>query len=622
MMKKITRDDNLACSADLAAQNVQRLAELFPEAVVEGRVDLDVLRQLLGEHLELPGERFGLSWKGKAAARQLALQPSTGTLRPYPEESVDWDKTQNVFIEGDNLEVLKLLQKSYQGQVKVVFIDPPYNTGGDFVYPDDFRDGVDRYLRITGQKEDDGLTSTSNVESSGRFHTNWLNMMLPRLKLARELLRDDGSIFITIDDNEVAHLIELLDEVFGEENRIAIFAWQKKYAVSNNSKGVASTRDHVVAYAKSDRFVCGLLPRDEESRARYINYDNDPRGPWKPVDYWNQASPEDRPNLVYPIVNPNTGVTVFPDKKAWKFSREVHEEHVREGRIWWGTDGTNSVPALKLFLADVRDGLLPHDWWPHEKVGHTDEAKKELNQLFDGNSPFDTPKPLRLLTRIFQVGNLQSGELVMDFFAGSGTTGHAAMAFAVGASPGPRFILAQLPEATSRKDYPTISAITKERLRRAGKKLRAENPMFAGDLQPDDLERQIELAIEHVKPGRSEADLLTELLLKLGLELTVPVDTHTIAGHTVYAVGGGALLACLSPQIPRADVEGLAAGLVALHQKLKPASVEPEGASARPKPAREATTVIFRDAAFADDVAKVNLSAILEQHGLHNLRSL
>lgn len=622
-MQKLTAEDMDTKSPDLVAENIEQLKVLFPEAFTEGKVDFEVLKQLLGGAVDEREEKYGLNWHGKRRARQIALTPSTGTLRPCPEDSVDWDTTRNLMIEGDNLEVLKLLQKSYAGKVKFIYIDQPYNTGKDFIYPDDYRDNIKNYLELTGQVEG-GQKISTNTEASGRFHTNWLNMMYPRLKLARNLLREDGVIFISIDDNEVAHLLAVLNEIFGEENHAATIAWQKKYAVSNNSKGIASMKDYLVMFARSEQFKSGLFPRDEESKARYVNPDNDPRGPWKPVDYWNQVSPEDRPNLVYPITNPNTGRTIVPDKKAWKFSKDVHDAHVRESRIWWGVDGTNTVPALKRFLSDVRDGLIPYDWWPFDEAGHTDEAKKELDTLFESNAPFDTPKPIRLLTRMFQVGNVRSGDIVMDFFAGSGTTGHAVLDLNATDGGDRRFILVQLPEPTERKDYPTIADITKERLRRAGKKIREENPMFAGDLgfrvfklassniqawEPDreNLAQTLEASVEHLKTDRTEADILFELLLKRGIDLCTPIEQKIIAGKTVHSIGAGTLLVCLAPQITREEIEPLALGMVEWHKALAPAGE---------------STVIFRDSAFPDDVAKTNLTAILQQHGLENVRSL
>ncbi|OMG56891.1 site-specific DNA-methyltransferase [Azonexus hydrophilus] len=627
-MKKIEANSPEAQSADIMADNLAQLRALFPELITEGTsgpaINVDVLKALVGDQIVTDAdEKYGLNWHGKKKARQIALTPSIGTLRPCPDESVDWETTQNLMIEGDNLEVLKLLQKSYAGKVKLIYIDPPYNTGNDFVYPDNFQDNIKNYLELTRQTEG-GTKITSNTEASGRFHTDWLNMMYPRLKAARNLLREDGVIFITIDDGEASTLRFLCDEIFGEENFRACASWQKKYAVSNNFKGIASIRDYVLIYSKSESFDNGLLPRDDDSLARYQNPDNDPRGPWKPVDYWNMASVEDRPNLVYPIRNPNTGLEINPDRKAWKFSKETHDKHESEGRIWWGLQGTNAVPALKLFLADVRDGLIPHNWWPHVDVGHTDEAKKALDRLFDGVAPFDTPKPLRLLTRIFQVGALGSDDLVLDFFAGSGTTGQAVYEANKKDGGNRRFILVQIPERTNNENYPTISRITAERLRRAGKAIKFEHPMFTGDVgfrvfqldtsnirawnpKVGDMKAALFDHLEHLESNRSSDDILYEILLKLGLDLCVPIEKREIVGKQVNSVGAGVLMACLVENIKAAEVEALALGIVAWREE--------QGTVGD-------TTAVFRDSAFENDVAKSNLAAILEQHGIKQVRSL
>lgn len=627
-MQKIEAQSPEAQSANILADNIAKLRAMFPDLVTEtngvAAINVDVLKALVGDATAYDGdEKYGLNWHGKRKARQIALTPSTGTLRPCPEESVDWETTQNLMIEGDNLEVLKLLQKSYAGKVKLIYIDPPYNTGNDFVYPDNFQDGINNYLEITKQVEG-GKKIGSNTEASGRFHTDWLNMIYPRLKAARNLLRDDGVIFITIDDGESATLRFVCDEIFGEENFRACVSWQKKYAVSNNFKGIASIRDYVLIYSKSELFDNGLLPRDEESRARYQNPDGDPRGPWKPVDYWNMASVEDRPNLVYPIKNPNTGIDINPDRKAWKFSKETHDKHEAEGRIWWGAQGTNAVPALKLFLSEVRDGLIPHNWWPHTEVGHTDEAKKALDRLFDGVAPFDTPKPLRLLNRIFQVGALGGDDIVLDFFAGSGTTGQAVYESNKNDGGNRRFILVQIPEPTGNENYPTISSITAERLRRTGKALKNDDPMFAGDLgfrifkldtsnirawnpSANDLKASLFEHLEHLEPGRSSDDILYEILLKLGLDLCVPIEVREIAGKQVSSVGAGVLMACLDESIKASEAEALALGMAAWREE--------QGTVGD-------TTAVFRDSAFENDIAKSNLAAILEQHGIKQVRSL
>ena len=565
-------------SHNIAAERVAELLRLFPEIRTEaGKLDFERLRLALGESVDVGKERYGMNWPGKADCFKTIQTPSVATLRPCPKESVNWDTTENLIIEGDNLEVLKLLQKSYLGKVKMIYIDPPYNTGNDFIYPDNYSESLQTYLEYTGQVDSEGRKFGTNTDAEGRFHSKWMNMMYPRLYLARNLLRDDGAIFITIDDNEFVNLRRLCDEVFGEENFVAAISWQKKYAVSNNYRGVASIRDFVLIYAKSSSFQNGLLPRTEESAARYQNPDGDPRGPWKPVDYWNVASPEERPNLVYPITNPTTGKQVFPDKKAWKYSKDVHEQHVAENRIWWGVEGTNSVPAVKLFLSEVRQGLIPHNWWPYEEAGHTDEAKKELDKLFDGNAPFDTPKPVRLISRVCQVAGLAPGDIALDFFAGSGTTGQAVMAMNAEDGGGRRFILVQLPEPTGRKDHPTIADICKARMRAVIQRLTDEDDgkldmregaqidrgfrvyklaesnftEWDAQVEPDAeaLRKQMELHIEHIRDGRTADDILYELLLKSGFPLTTPVEKKTLTGKTVHSVAGGVLLICLEQEL-------------------------------------------------------------------------
>lgn len=357
-------------SHDMVEEKRQELLRLFPEIHTEGgKLDFDRLKLALGEMVDVGKERYSMNWPGKADCFKAIQTPSLGTLLPCPEESINFDLTANLIIEGDSLEVLKLLQKSFLGKVKMIYIDPPYNTGNDFIYPDNYTESLQTYLEYTGQADSEGKRFGTNTEADGRFHSKWLNMMYPRLYLARNLLREDGVIFMTIDDTEESNLRKVCDEVFGEENFVANVAWQKKYAVSNNYKSVASVRDFVLIYAKSGAFQNGLLPRSEEARERYQNPDNDMRGPWKPVDYWNVASPEDRPNLVYPITNPHTGKVILPEKKAWKYSKDVHERHVKENRIWWGSDGSNSVPALKLFLSESTGWpypaqlvALPRNW--------------------------------------------------------------------------------------------------------------------------------------------------------------------------------------------------------------------------------------------------------------------
>jgi adenine-specific DNA-methyltransferase len=624
-MKRLTAEDAETKTPDVVAENIEQLKTIFPEAFTEEKVDFEVLKQLLGGVVEEGEEKYGLNWHGKRRARQLALTPSTGTLRPCPEESVDWETTRNLMIEGDNLEVLKLLQKSYGGEkkVKLIYIDPPYNTGKDFVYPDDFRDNIKNYLELTGQVDGGGRKVSSNTEASGRFHTDWLNMMYPRLRLARTLLRDDGVIFISIDDGEHENLIRLCNEIFGEENFIANIVWQKKYAVSNDDPGIAPMHDFIVCYRKSEAFCRNLLPRTEKQTDRYTNLDNDPRGVWSSDNYISNKSKDERPTLWYPIKHPKTGEDVWPDEDAvWRYSKDKHLQIENENRLYWGPNQSYKRPRIKRFLSEVQEGVVPSTWWPFQEVGHNDEAQKETAILI-GPKVFTTPKPLRMIRRILEIG-CGKDEIVLDFFAGSGVVGQAVMSANMSDAGNRRFILVQLQEPTGREDFHNISEITKERLRRAGKKIREENPMFAGDLgfrvfklassnirawEPnrDDLPTTLHDSIEHLKTDRTEQDILFELLLKLGLDLTIPIEQKSIAGKAVHNIGAGTLLVCLAEQIAAAEVEPLALGIAAWHKELAPAGE---------------TTVVFRDSAFADDVAKTNLTAILQQHGLENVRSL
>ncbi len=611
------------------AENIEHLKALFPEAFTEGKIDFDVLKQLLCGAVEEREEKYGLNWHGKRQARQLALTPSTGTLRPCPEESVDWDMTQNQMIEGDNLEVLKLLQKSYAGKVKLIYIDPPYNTGKDFVYPDDYRDNIQNYLELTGQTDGEKRKLSSNTDASGRFHTDWLNMMYPRLKLARNLLREDGAIFVSIADHEVHNLRLAMDDIFGEENFVATVIWQKVYSPKNTARHFSEDHDYIVVYAKSgETWVPRLLPRTEEMEARYANLDNDERGPWKPGDlsarnFYGEGT--------YAVTCPSgRAISGPPTGRYWVISKGRFEELDRNGRIWWGEDG-NNMPALKRFLSEVQDGRVPQTLWRYDEVGHTQEAKKELLALMRSPTSdivFDTPKPTRLVRRMLQIATSQSeNDIVLDFFAGTGSTMDAVFRQNAEDQGNRRCILVQLPEPLTQDagSCPaTIADLTKNRLRQAGEEVRSNSPMFAGDLgfrvfelgtsnirawEPDgdDLEGTLLDSIDHIKPDRSQDDILYELLLKLGLDLCVPIETQTIAGKAVRSIGAGTLIACLDEHIAREDVNPLALGIAEWHKQL-----EPTGDA----------TVIFRDSAFENDVAKTNMAAILEQNGLGNVRSL
>jgi len=413
---------------DLTQENIDKIAELFPDVVTEAigddgelrrAIDFDALRSdLADEVVDGPRERYQFTWPGKAAAKLEARTPCDKAFRPCIEESKDWDTTQNLYIEGDNLDALKLLRETYAGKVKLIYIDPPYNTGHDFIYDDDFSQSREDYEGASDEYDEEGGRLVANPESNGRFHSDWCSMMYPRLLLARDLLTDDGAMFISIDEGELKNLEALCDEVFGHDRFESLITWQRKYSVSNNYVGIASMCDYLLVCSKSPCFTANLLPRTDESVDRYSNPDNDPRGPWKAVDYLNQATVSQRPNLCYDIINPNTGKIISNREKAWKYEQAATERFQQDNRIWWGIDGNNSVPALKRFLSEVRDGLTPHNWWPYEDVGHTQEATKEVEDLF-GAKVFDFPKPVRLLERVLQIGTGRTGtRLYLIFFLG------------------------------------------------------------------------------------------------------------------------------------------------------------------------------------------------------------
>lgn len=426
-MQKIDAQSPEAHSADLKAENIDKLKALFPELITEGpngvAVNQDVLKQLVGDATVTDAdEKYGLNWHGKRAARQLALTPSTGTLLPCPDESLDWDTTQNLMIEGDNLEVLKLLQKSYAGKVKLIYIDPPYNTGKDFVYPDNFQDNIKNYLELTGQAVG-GAKISSNTDTSGRFHTDWLNMIYPRLKLARNLLNEEGAIFVSIADHEIHNLRTVMDDIFGEENFIANVIWQKMYAPKSSAKHFSEDHDYIVIYAKNgETWRPKLLPRTAEQDAIFKNPDNDPRGLWRAN---NLAARNYYSKGTYSITCPSGRVISGPPSGSyWRYSEEKFRELDADNRIWWGADG-NNVPAPKIFLSEVKDGRVPQTLWSYKEVGHNQEAKKELLSTIKFSSSdlvFETPKPTRLLKRILQLATSpEQSDLVIDFFAGTGS---------------------------------------------------------------------------------------------------------------------------------------------------------------------------------------------------------
>ncbi|HKQ48600.1 MAG TPA: site-specific DNA-methyltransferase [Phycisphaerae bacterium] len=564
-------------SHDIAGEKIAELLRLFPEVRTEGgKLDFERLKLALGQSVDVGKERYGMNWPGKADCFKTIQTPSVAALRPCPEESVNFETSENLIIEGDNLEVLKLLQKSYLGKVKMIYIDPPYNTGNDFIYPDDFSESLRTYLEFTGQVDTEGRKFGTNSDTDGRFHSKWMNMMYPRLYLARNLLRDDGAIFISIADQEYDNLRKLCNEVFGEENFLATVIWQKMFSPKNTAAYFSEDHDYIVVYARSkDSWEPSLLPRSEEIKARYMNPDNDPRGPWlsgalQARNYYSKGE--------YEVVSPTGKKFSNPKGTYWRFSRERFDELNRDKRIWWGESGDN-VPRLKRFLTEVKEGVVPQTLWDYKLVGHTQEAKEELLSLVKfehSENVLNSVKPSRLLRQAIKIATSTSEpDIVLDFFAGSGPTGQAVIEQNREDGGNRQFILVQLPEPlpTPEPTLKTIADMCKERVQRVIKKVSDENAgrlaMDAGtkpDLgfrifklaessftewdarvqhEAEALQEQLELHVEHIRDGRTGDDILYELLLKSGFPLTTPVEKKAIAGKSVYIVAGGALIICL-----------------------------------------------------------------------------
>ena len=459
-------------------QRLDLLKSEYPQCFVDGKVNKELLLEVFGGALEDEAqEHFGLFWPGKREARGLAALPSKGTLIPQPGQGVDDENTHNLFIEGDNLEVLKLLQKSYAGRVKMIYIDPPYNTGNDYVYPDDYSEPLEAYLQRTGQVDETGKILTTNSHASGRFHSNWLNMMYPRLLLSRQLLCNDGVIFISIDDTEVHNLRQVLNEIFGEENFVSTIIWQKKFARQNDAAYFSTMHDYILCYAKTsisvdneNGWVLNLLPRTDDSDSGYSNIDDDPRGPWTSVVLSAKSGSE---KLVYKITTPGGRECFPPEGRYWSVNEDKVKELVKDNRIWFGSNG-NGIPRHKTFLSEVQSGLRPNTIWFHEEVSHNQEARQYLKTLFDGKAVFDSPKPVELLKQMISIASSKKDEIFMDFFAGSGTLAESIYEKNLEDNGERNFILVQLPEPTIDNEYPTIAEITKERIRRAIKKIKKE----------------------------------------------------------------------------------------------------------------------------------------------------
>lgn len=609
-----------ATSLNLTEHNLEQLKALFPNVFSEGKVDFAALKAELGEHVETDGERYQFTWAGKEQAKRIATTPSLGTLRPAPEESVGWDSTENLYIEGDNLEVLKLLQKSYFNQVKMIYIDPPYNTGKDFVYKDDFKDNLANYQRLTGQRDEEGNPLFTNTDSAGRYHSNWLNMMYPRLKLARNLLRDDGVIFISIDDKEAHNLRKLCDEVFGEDNFVSSQVWQSRTSISDDH-AISLNHNHTFIYCKNFTFL--KFYGDQLDSQEYGYDDNDGRGPWKmvPLDANKPGG-----NTYYPVKNPSNGMEYYPPQgRSWAINPEQFQRLLDDNRIAFGASG-ESAPKRKLYYNErIAKGDTKTPSSILLDAGTTRHGSAEITELFGQKRIFDYPKPTTLISRLLQYGIYsEQGCIVLDFFSGSSTTAHAVMQLNAEDNGNRKFIMVQIPEPTPEKSeaqkagYATIAEIGKERIRRAAAKIREEYPDTQADLgfkvlkldssnlkkwQPDydNLKDDLLDAVDNIAPGRSSEDLLYEVLIKYGLPLALPVAKQQINGHTVYNVASGSLVACFDENITLDTVQEI----IDLGGEEDPI-----------------LRIVFRDSSFADDIVKTNAIQRFKQAGIEDVLSI
>ena len=622
-------------STDKTVQNVEKIGALFPNCITETKdengkpkkaINFDLLRQMLSGDVIEGDEAYEFTWVGKKAAIVEANKPIRKTLRPCKEESVNWDSTENLYIEGDNLEVLKLLQESYLGKVKMIYIDPPYNTGHDFVYPDSFIMDNEDYNEGTGYFDEDGNVNYSRENSStaGKYHSDWCSLLYSRLLLARNLLKDDGVIFISIDDNEVDNLRKICDEVFGEANLVAEIPWQSRASIQNDTD-FSINHEYICVYAKRrrqenrrlkesnysewhkhDSFVCRPLPLDKD---KFDNPDNDPRGPWKadPFD-----APNVRPNLTYPVTNPNTGEQHLPPRgRCWRFLPEKFSSALADNRIIWTNNGLGR-PQLKVFYEEKKEfGSVDNSWFSAEKIGTSTNGTKELMKIFDGTAYFDTPKPVSLLLKLITLGNTGENDIILDFFSGSATTAHAVMQLNAEDGGTRKFIMVQLPEKTDEKSeaykagYPNICEIGKERIRRAAKKIAEEHPdaKFDGGfrvLKLDDTNMKdvyytpanydqnlLEQFVSNIKDDRTDLDLLFGCLLEWGLPLSLPYQSENIEGCTVHNYNDGDLIACFDENIPDSVIKTIAK--------------------------RQPLRAVFRDSSFQSSPAKINVTQIFKE---------
>lgn len=593
-------------SMDIASERRAVVKSLFPDVFKETKdekgdiiesIDFEKLKAELGtfsDVFEVRRERYGTEWPGKKDCVKIIQQPSLGTLKPKRDESTDFESAEHLFIEGDNLEVLKLLQKSYYGKVKCIYIDPPYNTGKEFIYPDNYTESLDTYLAYAGLADDEGRKFSANTATEGRFHTRWLNMMHPRLFLARNLLSESGSIWISIDDNELQNVLALCNDVFGEQNFVATFIWEKR-TTRENRRVFSFNHDYIVCFAKNaERFQedRNFLPLNDEVLGRYGNPDNDPRGDWQSVSINAQAGHATKAQF-YTITTPSGRELDPPPGCCWRVTKPRLDELIDDNRIWFGADG-NNVPRRKVFLSEAREGLTPHTLWTADEVGTNDSAKKALIKLFDGVAVYDTPKPVELVQRILQIStNSEASDIVLDFFAGSGTTAHATMLQNETDRGNRRFITIQLPEPTPedsealKAGFANLADICAERIRRAANEIKGNrNGELALDNKPapatsckvlalgpsnflawqgnktdgdaTELARQLELHIDHVEHGATPEDILYELLLKAGFQPTENVESIELAGINVYSISEGGLLICLEDEVTRELIDAVA----------------------------------------------------------------
>jgi len=637
-------------SMDIVAENVSKLKELFPEAFTEGKVDFHALKEVLGKFVDDRDERYSFTWNGKSKARMIAQTPSTGTLRPCKEESVYWDTTQNMFIEGDNFEVLKLLQKSYHKKVKMIYIDPPYNTGNDFIYKDNFKDNIKNYKEITGQVDSTGRNLSNNSETSGRYHTDWLNMMYPRLKLARNLLKDDGVIFISIDGNEISNLQKICDELFGEENLIGNIIWRN--VTDNNPSNIATEHEYILVYAKSKTHLESIWKSKlSEVKDVLINVGDELINKYKNQEVLQEKYSEwfrknksqlgmlDRYKYIdeggvytgsqsvhnpgkegyrYNVIHPETGQPCKEPLMGYRFPETTMKKLLEEGKILFGNDH-DKIIELKVYARDYFEKLSSVEVLDG-RLGAYD-----VRGLFpEATKIFTNPKPVVLIEKYLSFV-MSDSDIILDFYAGSATTAHAVMQLNTKDAGNRKFIIVQLPEPCDEKSepyklgYKTIAEISKERVRRVAAKIKNENPDYKGDLgfkvfkldstniKPWEVdfdlnEHDLFNHIESIKPKRHDEDVLYEVMLKFGLDLTLPITEQTIAGQKVFNIGMGALIICLSDTITLEVVECIAK----LKDELNP----------------EIMRVVFKDSGFKDDVVKTNAVQILKQAGIVDVRSL